>query len=238
VSEPADQTLRTYLESVFGTPLFRFVNSFIELALPPGEQSAKLHRLEPPSEWAVHESLDDGEAHAIGIGSDSSLCGISVSMLRPEPSDSSGTVTCARCLALLLAVEVVSPPGRGVPGFGELIARMDELAKDLELRVTFAKTGKNYRPAVAEPGLQWTSGVGVYSSSRGVEFNLQVFHELGEDAVADDLFDRVRSASGENTEGREWPAVSCASLARDWSRTRGEVMEPYFRARANHPGAV
>ncbi len=190
--ESTPETLRTYLESVFGTPRFRFANGVIELALPTGQEGGKLLRLEPPGEWAVRESVEDDEAHAIGFDRESTFCGVGMGELRTKPSDDSVPVTCASCVALLIAVEIVSPPGGNtLPAFAELTARMDELATELGLKVTAARTGKNYRPAVGEPGLVFTSGVGVYSSSRGVEFNLQVFRELGEDVIADDLFDRV-----------------------------------------------
>ena len=119
-------------------------------------------------------------------------------------------------------------------GFSELIDHMDALADELGLAIVVSGTGKNYRPQALEQGVSATSGVGVHSSTRGVEFNLQVFRELGEDAVADDLLDRIRAVSGESTEGKQWPAVSCASIARNWPRVRADVMEPYFRARARH----
>jgi len=143
----------------------------------------------------------------------------------------------------------VSPPGpRGMgqeaealdfpPGFGELIAHMDELAGELGVVVQTVRTGKNYRPAVKEDGPWATSGIGVYHSSRGVEFNLQVFRDLGEDVIADDLLDRIRRVSGGKTAAPDWPAVPCTALVQDWVRTRAEVMEPYFRARASHAAAA
>lgn len=80
--------------------------------------------------------------------------------------------------------------------------------------------------------------MGIYASGRGAEFNLSVFRELGEDAVADDLLDRIRDVSGETVPASVWPAVPCSTLIRDWARTRADLMEPYFRARATHADIV
>lgn len=50
-----------------------------------------------------------------------------------------------------------------------LIENMDELAQDVGLRVKFTPSGRNYHPAVAEQGVTYSLGVGVYPK-RGAEF--------------------------------------------------------------------
>jgi hypothetical protein len=120
------------------------------------------------------------------------------------------------------------------PDVRALIEKMELLARELDLTVKIGRTGRNYQPTIPETGVKYASGVGVYASARGAEFNLSVFRELGEDAVADELLERIRSVSGEDVTAPAWPAVPCASLLRDWPRSRAEVIEPYFRARAAH----
>jgi hypothetical protein len=115
-----------------------------------------------------------------------------------------------------------------------LVDRMDALAHELDLRVSHGRTGHNHTPPEREADASSWSGVGVYATSRGAEFNLEVFRELGEDEIADDLLDRLRRVTGERVEARKWPSVSPDSLLRDWDMTRRELVEPYFRARAAH----
>jgi hypothetical protein len=109
-----------------------------------------------------------------------------------------------------------------------LIEKMEDVARELGLTVKAGRTGRNYQPAVAEAGVSSVSGVGVYASTRGTEFNLSVFRELGEDAIADELLAQIRTVTGESVTAPAWPAVPCASLLRDWPRTRAEVIEPTF----------
>lgn len=128
------------------------------------------------------------------------------------------------------AIDLATAP----PEVRELIERLDAFAEELGLNVKSARTGRTYWPPVLEPGAKYASGVGVYASGRGAEFNLSVFRDLGEDGVADELLGRIRRLTGEKVTGALWPAVPCGTLVRDWSRTRSELMEPYFRARAVH----
>ncbi len=117
-------------------------------------------------------------------------------------------------------------------GFERLITYMDDVAHELGLTARRRRTGWTYDPTEPERGVRYPSGVGVYASGRGAEFNLSVFREVGDDAVADDLLRRIREVAGANVGGQLWPAVPCESLTRDWARTRTEVIEPYFAARA------
>jgi hypothetical protein len=111
---------------------------------------------------------------------------------------------------------------------------MDGLANDLNLTVKPARTGRTYQPADAEGGLDNAGGIGIYATGRGTEFDLRVFRKLGQDGVADDLLERIRAVTGEKVIAAGQPAVPCATLLRDWPRTRSELIEPYFRARAAH----
>ncbi|HEY4278974.1 MAG TPA: hypothetical protein VGM91_12170 [Conexibacter sp.] len=126
-------------------------------------------------------------------------------------------------------------PRSGEPAsreFRELTAHMDEVASELGLIVKSSKTGRNYQLADPERGVKYTSGIGVYSSGRGAEFNLSVFRELGHDRAADDLLQRIRDVTGESTSAAHWPSVPCESLIRDWPRTREQLIKPYFTARS------
>ena len=115
--------------------------------------------------------------------------------------------------------------------FHELLTKMDALAGDLGLTVRPSRTGRNYQPSAHEPGARHTSGIGVYATGRGVEFNLQVFRELGADDAADELLQRLRDFTGLSIAAPQWPAVPCEMLTRDWDQTRSEIIEPYFQAR-------
>jgi hypothetical protein len=112
-----------------------------------------------------------------------------------------------------------------------LIERMDTVAAELGLVVKPAATGRNYQPAEIEPGASYATGIGVYATGRGAEFNLQVFRELGAEDVADKLLERLRTVTGVNVTARSAPAVPCESLVRVWERARTDLIEPYFRAR-------
>jgi hypothetical protein len=120
------------------------------------------------------------------------------------------------------AVDFSNPP----PGFNELLTRMDAVAAERGLTVRFVSTGRNYQPAITEAGAKHTSGVGVYSTSRQTELNLAIFRELGADAVADELLDRVRRVTGLNVTARAWPAFPCEAVVNDWERARRELIEP------------
>jgi hypothetical protein len=110
----------------------------------------------------------------------------------------------------------------------ELVANMDAMAKDLHLVASDTRTGRVYRPRPHEPG------VGVYASGRGVEFNLKSFRERGANAFADEFLGTLTRFAGRPVTAREWPAVPCDVLTKEWPRARAEVMEPYFRARSAH----
>jgi serine/threonine protein kinase len=116
----------------------------------------------------------------------------------------------------------------------ELTERMDALAQEFGLEIKEGKTGHNYRPTVRERGVTYTSGIGVWNSSRGVEFNLQVLRELGDDAGADNLLQQLERATGTRNLPRSWPSLPCALIMANWQRVRTQVIEPYFRARARN----
>lgn len=117
------------------------------------------------------------------------------------------------------------------PDVRDLIAKIDALADELGLTITPARTGRNYRPAVLEAGVKYATGIGVYATGRGAEFNLSVFRELGADDVADDNLRRLCDVTGVGVEARSWPAVPCETITADWIRARSELIEPYFEAR-------
>ena len=113
----------------------------------------------------------------------------------------------------------------------ELIEKMDGLADELGLTVRPARTGRNYQPAVLESGVKYASGIGVYATGRGTEFNLSVFRELGANEVADDLLQRLREITGLKVDALSSPAVPCQTLIGDWDRVRSQLIVPYFHAR-------
>lgn len=117
------------------------------------------------------------------------------------------------------------------PAFHDLIAHMNEVAADLGLAVKPARSGRNYQPSITEAGARFVSGVGVYATDRGVEFNLQVFRDLGRADLADDLIDRISDVTGRKVSARAWPSVPSEVLIENWARVRRELIEPYFAAR-------
>jgi hypothetical protein len=119
--------------------------------------------------------------------------------------------------------------------FHELVEKMDAVAAQLNLNVRPSRTGRNYQPAVLEAGAKDTSGIGIYGSGRGTEFNLAVFRELGAEDVADELLERLRHLTELRIDAPLWPAVACEALTRDWDKTRADVIEPYFAAREKLP---
>src|SRR5262249_19349759 len=63
------------------------------------------------------------------------------------------------------------------------------------------------------------------------EFNLEPFRDLGRDDLQNHIMTRIRAVTGiEPT--RLSVAMPCELLLRDWLRTRQELIEPYFQARA------
>ncbi len=118
------------------------------------------------------------------------------------------------------------------PAFQQLVEHMDTIALELGLTVKDGRTGRNYQPAVREDGAKYGSGIGIYSTGRGVEFNLSIFRDFSADALAEELLQRVGEVSGESVTAAMWPSVPCETLVRDWARTRRDLVEPYFHARA------
>lgn len=126
-----------------------------------------------------------------------------------------------------------STPADPSPEYQDLIERMDQLARDLGLEVLTPRSGRMYRPAVLEADVTGaTGGIGVYQSSRGVEFSLAVLRERGQAELADDLLHRLEGLSGRSLQGaRNYPSVPYTALLQDWGRARHEVIEPYIRAK-------
>lgn len=126
-------------------------------------------------------------------------------------------------------METASPETR------ELVARMDDLAKELGLAVSRRKTGLVYLPKVLEPVQYAGSGVGVYASQRGMEVNLSIFRAYGEDETAARLLATLGAVSGvDMRKARDWPSVPAATVLNSWEAARRDVLEPYFAARAAH----
>jgi len=123
-------------------------------------------------------------------------------------------------------------PANAPDGFHELIALMDALAEELNLRVTDAATGRNYRPVALVTGARDQSGIAVLGSRYEFTPNLQIFRDLGAEQVADDLLNRLSVLAGRPLTAKSWPSVPCALVVKEWERARRDVIEPYFAARA------
>lgn len=102
--------------------------------------------------------------------------------------------------------------------------------------VKAGKTGRNYQPRDPVSGVTYTSGIGIWASSRGAEFNLLVFRELGRDDLVDEMRQRIADLTGTTPSAAVWPSFPWQLLARDWKRSRSTVLEPYFDARAKLHG--
>ena len=130
------------------------------------------------------------------------------------------------------AASVPFDPANAPDGFHELIALMDALAEELNLRVTDASTGRNYRPPVRVAGARDESGIAVLGSRFEFMANLQIFRDLGAEQLADDLLDRLSVLAGKPLTAKSWPSLPCALVVTEWERARRDVIEPYFVARA------
>ncbi len=116
--------------------------------------------------------------------------------------------------------------------FHQLLERMDSFAAEHGLTVKAGRTGRNYQPREPLDGVTSTSGIGIWASSRGAEFNLAVFRELGRDDLVEEMRRRIAELTGTPPSAAVWPAFPWEVLARDWDRSRSTVIEPYFDARA------
>lgn len=117
------------------------------------------------------------------------------------------------------------------PEFYELLSLMDAFAAKHGLVAKPGRTGRNYEPRHRLEGVKYTSGIGIYSSGRGVEVNISIFRERGRDDLADDLLRRMAELTGATPTAPGWPAFPWELLARDWARSRSTLIEPYFDAR-------
>src|SRR5947209_1291632 len=117
--------------------------------------------------------------------------------------------------------------------FHEMVARMNEVAVDLDLQTSKRPTGWTYFPRELEEGIpDANSGIGVFTTGREVQFGLAVLRSLGRDEIADTIRQRLQDLSGSSApKSSQWPYITCSSLLRDWPRARRDVIEPYFRAR-------
>ena len=91
-------------------------------------------------------------------------------------------------------------------------------------------TGRRYDPPRKEHITSTTTGIGVYTSSRGTEFNLQVLRETGRKAEADELLEHLCKVSGVNVTAANWPNVASKDLA--GKPGTEDLFEEYFTARA------
>lgn len=121
-------------------------------------------------------------------------------------------------------------PAKAPEGFHELIALMDQIAEELNLRVRDAGTGRSYQPASHVNGAMYQAGIGVHGPRFEFMANLQIFRDLGADELADDLLDRMSALAGRPLTARSWPSLPCALVATEWEHARREVIEPYFAA--------
>ena len=122
------------------------------------------------------------------------------------------------------------------PEFHRLLSLMDAFANVRGLMAKTGKPGRNYQPRQTPEGAQHTSGVGIYSSGRGAEFNLLIFRELGRDDLVDEMLRRIAELSGVTPTATQWPTFPWELLARGWDRSRATLLEPYFEAREQlHP---
>lgn len=122
------------------------------------------------------------------------------------------------------------------PEFHRLLSLMDAFAAERGLMAKTGKTGRNYQPRQAPEGAKHTSGVGIYASGRGAEFNLLIFRELGRDDLVEDMLRRIAKLTGVAPTAAQWPAFPWELLVRDWVQSHAMLLEPYFDTREQlHP---
>ncbi|MFN8174026.1 MAG: hypothetical protein U0T02_03060 [Solirubrobacteraceae bacterium] len=107
---------------------------------------------------------------------------------------------------------------------------MDQLTAELGLVRTSASTGFNYRPRHTPDEAQYSSGVGVYATDRGVEVQIGIFCQFNDNEVADRFQEVIARLTG-CAAARNWPSFPVDVVAADWARFREELVKPYFAER-------
>jgi hypothetical protein len=114
-------------------------------------------------------------------------------------------------------------------GTVELMERLDLVAAVLHVEVTDTRTGRHYHPSGQRYGL------GVYTTQRGVEFNLEALRKGGQDAWADTLADRMGNLIGRRVTARMWPTIPVDLVLAKWDAWRTDVINPFFQALSSIP---
>lgn len=121
--------------------------------------------------------------------------------------------------------------GGGDPDADALISLMDDLAAKLGVKVELAPTGKRYRG----PGQSY---IGVYRTTRGIEFSLKLLRAAGYRPVAEDLIAKMQDWIGGPLQGTgDYPAFRCARVIDSWERVATDIIEPFLTAGRASPTA-
>ena len=112
----------------------------------------------------------------------------------------------------------------GDPDATRLMTLMDGLAEQLSIKVVVTETGKRY----GGPG---NSYIGVYRSSRGVEFNMQALGTIGHEPLAKALIARLEKWTGHPLQGTgNYPNFRCDKVVADWDFVKEMIIQPFLTA--------
>lgn len=114
---------------------------------------------------------------------------------------------------------------QAAPAVRELVGHMDDVARAMGLVVSDSRAARIYRPRANESGLT------VFVTGKGVEFDLKTFRDRGEPDLADEFLRKLSGFAGKPVTALGWPAIPSEALTKNWPQAREELIEPYFRSR-------
>lgn len=112
----------------------------------------------------------------------------------------------------------------------ELIAKMDVLAASEGLVRKQGASGYRY---LAPDGVGY---VGVYTSGRGMEFNMEALQDATHARFVDDVVAALSEALGSPIGGRSSPSIPCNAAITHWSMLADRAIKPFLALKRAEPG--
>ena len=112
----------------------------------------------------------------------------------------------------------------------ELIAKMDALVESEGLIRRQGPSGYRY---LAPDGLGY---VGVYTSGRGMEFNMEAIQDAAHVPFVDDVVAALSEALGGPIGGRSSPSIPCKAALANWAMLEDRAIKPFLALRRPDEG--
>ena len=103
----------------------------------------------------------------------------------------------------------------------ELWRRLNQLSSECGITVAKRETGHFYH------GPNPSSGVGVYATSRGVEFNLEQLR-ISDPVWTDNFVHRLSSIRGKAITAKDYPNLPVSVFLNDWGTAKDSIFTPFF----------